>query len=234
MSSANKEFKLKRDVLAALPIFPLPNVVLFPGALVPLHIFEPRYRDMIRDTLASHRMLAMAMRLQDEVAGHAPPAVAEVVGVGEIVAAEPLPDGRYNVLLEGKARARIVKELPPERSYRRVQAVQLYDQGAADPEERPREGDSPSRLQESEAALRALVEEVAGRLEDEDALALRQAVAQPLPIGRLTDRLASVLVSKAEARQALLETLDLGQRVDRLSREVAGLLTHLGPKTALN
>ena len=233
MSSDKKEPKLKRDVLAALPIFPLPNVVLFPGALVPLHIFEPRYREMVRDTLAGHRMLAMAMRLEDEVAGRTP-AVASVVGVGEIVAAEPLADGRFNVLLEGKARARIVKELPLERSYRRVQAVQLFEESRATTEDEEQAPTSPTRLHESEAALRALVEEVAGRLEDEDALALRQAVSQPLPLGRLTDRLASVLVSKAESRQMLLETLDLGLRVDRLSREVAGLLTHLRPKTALN
>ncbi len=229
---SEKDPKLKREVLAALPIFPLPNVVLFPGALLPLHIFEPRYRDMARDALDSHRMLAMAMRLEDEVSGHPPPAVAPVIGVGEIVAAEPMPDGRYNLLLEGKARARIVKELPKEKSYRRVHAVQLFEDA---PDEASGDAEAaPSRLAESEAALRALIEEVAGRLEDDDALALRQAVAQPLPLGRLTDRLASVLVTKGEGRQALLETLDLGQRVDRLSREVAGLLTHLRPKTALN
>lgn len=228
MSLAEKETKLKREVLSALPIFPLPNVVLFPGALLPLHVFEPRYREMIRDTLATHRMLAMAMRLENEVPGAPPPAVAQVVGVGEIVAAEPMSDGRYNLLLEGKARARITRELPQERAYRRVQAVQLFDERPIDAAE------EPLRLSEAEAALRALVEEVAGRLEDEDALALRQAVGQPLSLGRLTDRLASVLVSKGEARQALLETLDLGLRVDRLSREVAGLLTHLGPRSALN
>ena len=233
MKSA-KEVKLKREVLAALPIFPLPNVVLFPGALLPLHIFEPRYRDMTRDALESHRMLAMAMRLEAEVDGHLP-AVALVVGVGEIVAAEPMPDGRYNLLLEGRARARIVKELPKEKSYRRVQAVQLFDDGSAEGEAgSPEHTAAQARLGESEAALRALIEEVAGRLEDDDALALRQAVGQPLPLSRLTDRLASVLVTKAETRQALLETLNLGQRVDRLSREVAGLLVHLRSKSALN
>lgn len=215
-------------VLAALPIFPLPNVVLFPGALLPLHIFEPRYRTLTKDVLDSHHMLAMAMRLEDELPGRGTPAVAPVVGVGEVVAAEPLSDGRFNLLVEGRARARIVKELSSTKPYRLVQAVQLFE---GDDREATLPG---SRLAESDAALRALIEEVALRLEDEDALALRQTVAQPLRLGMLVDRLASVLVTKAQVRQTLLETLDPGARVDSLSREIAGLLTHLRPRSALN
>lgn len=221
------EPKFGSEALASLPIFPLPNMVLFPGAMLPLHIFEPRYREMIRDAMASHRLLAMALRKEDEVPGMPPPAVAQVVGLGEIVAAESLSDGRYNILLQGRARVRIVRELATGKPYRTVCVEQLFDDRALDDA-------APQRKEESEVALRALLEEVASRLDDEDALALRKAVRERVSLSRLTDRLASVLVTAGAARQSLLETLNPWIRVDRLSRELAGLLSRMRSSESLN
>lgn len=219
--------KFDKDALSSLPVFPLPNMVLFPGAMLPLHIFEPRYREMIRDAMASHRLVAMALRKEDEVPGSPPPAIAQVLGLGEIVAAEPLPDGRYNVLLQGRARVRIVRELATGKPYRTVSAEQLFDERASD-------DTAPLRKADSEVALRALIEEVASRLGDEDALALRKAVRERVSLSRLTDRLASVLVTAGAARQSLLETLNPWLRVDRLSRELAGLLSRMRSSESLN
>src|SRR3954452_555951 len=89
--------------LERLPMFPLPNVVLLPNTFLPLHIFEPRYRKMTRDMLEGNRLVAMAFQLAaaDLVLGN-DPAVAPIAGVGEVVMAQDLPDGRFNLVLRGR------------------------------------------------------------------------------------------------------------------------------------
>jgi uncharacterized protein len=103
-----------------VPLFPLPNVVLFPRAVLPLHIFEPRYRTMMHDTLAGGRQIAMALLRGDwKTNYHGAPEIYDVVCVGTILSHEKLPDGRYNLMLEGTTRARIVSE-DRTRPYRRA------------------------------------------------------------------------------------------------------------------
>jgi Lon protease-like protein len=104
------------DFSRPMALFPLPGCVLMPHATVPLHIFEPRYRRMTRDALQRHAPIAMAT-----FAGHewrqnyeGTPAVRPVVCVGQIVRHERFPDGRYNMLLQGVCRARVVEEVPHE------------------------------------------------------------------------------------------------------------------------
>src|SRR5256885_4378476 len=77
--------------LRRLPVFPLPDVVLFPHALLPLHVFEPRYRQLTRDVLASHKLVGVPLLVEQEVAGAAPPHFATVFGVGEVMMAQELP-----------------------------------------------------------------------------------------------------------------------------------------------
>lgn len=111
-----------------VPIFPLPSVVLVPGAFLPLHIFEPRYRRMLADALAGERLIAMAMPLParpDDVAER--PRVHPVAGLGRIVQHVPYPDGRSDVLLAGIARVRIEAELDSDLPYRTVRAEELAD-----------------------------------------------------------------------------------------------------------
>ncbi|MDQ6893418.1 MAG: LON peptidase substrate-binding domain-containing protein [Acidobacteriota bacterium] len=93
-----------------IPLFPLPGVVLFPGTLLPLHIFEARYREMIAHALAGERMIGMAMLKPgvDVDSGASP--IFEIGGAGQIVDSEELEDGRYNILLEGKFRYRVLAE----------------------------------------------------------------------------------------------------------------------------
>ena len=94
-----------------IPIFPLPNVVLFPAALLPLHIFEPRYRAMVGDALEGERLVGMVMlRPGWERHYEGTPPVYPVGCAGFITHAEQLPDGRYNIMLRGLEKFRIVDE----------------------------------------------------------------------------------------------------------------------------
>jgi len=94
-----------------IPIFPLPNVVLFPAALLPLHIFEPRYRAMVTDALDGERLIGMVMlRPGWEGDYEGAPHVYSVGCTGFITHAERLPDGRYNIILRGVEKFRVLEE----------------------------------------------------------------------------------------------------------------------------
>ena len=110
-----------------VPLFPLPNVFLFPNTLMPLHIFEPRYRRMIEDSLDGPGRIVMAAVLEgheEELAGSPP--VHPVAGLGEIARHERLPDGRFLIVLAGLARVSI-REVASDRPYRKVEAVPLCE-----------------------------------------------------------------------------------------------------------
>ncbi|TAD72936.1 MAG: ATP-dependent protease [Sphingomonadales bacterium] len=115
MSSAN--------VTRRLAIFPLTCAVLFPGMQLPLHIFEPRYRAMVGDALIRDRLIAM-IQPQRSIEG-AP--LYHVGCVGRIGEVQAMDDGRYNLILEGTARFRLVRELDVATAYRQVEA-EIYDE----------------------------------------------------------------------------------------------------------
>src|SRR6478752_1196095 len=117
------------DALRELPIFPLPNCVLLPGGLLPLHVFEPRYRELTRDCLAGSQLMAIArLRPGYEASYYGRPPVYERCGVGKIICSEELPDGRFALLLRGVARVEIARELTSQRQYRLVEAHELADE----------------------------------------------------------------------------------------------------------
>lgn len=97
-----------------IPLFPLPGVVLLPGTHLPLHIFEPRYRAMIADALAGDQTIGMAMMRPGTESAGGTPAILPVGGAGRIVDSEELSDGRYNIVLEGEFRYRVLSESPPD------------------------------------------------------------------------------------------------------------------------
>ncbi|HKV53087.1 MAG TPA: LON peptidase substrate-binding domain-containing protein [Candidatus Binataceae bacterium] len=106
------------DLPHIIPIFPLPNFVLFPGLSVPLHIFEPRYREMVADVAQTHATIGMMMLKGDwERDYYAYPDIYPMGCAGKIAAASKLPNGRFNLILEGISEFRIVREIR-ERSYR--------------------------------------------------------------------------------------------------------------------
>lgn len=112
-----------------IPIFPLPNVVLFPNVFLPLHIFEPRYRKMVDDALNGDRIIGMVL-LRPGWEGHyeGRPAVYPIGCAGVITHAERLPDGRFNIVLRGMEKFRIVDE-QDEQPYRLGSVEALPDPG---------------------------------------------------------------------------------------------------------
>jgi len=109
-----------------VPIFPLPNVYLFPGCVMPLHIFEPRYRQMIEDLLDRPGRLVMGTIQEGQTDFASKPAMCPVAGLGEIGRHERLPDGRFLIWLVGISRVRI-REVDSDRLYRKVEIQPLEE-----------------------------------------------------------------------------------------------------------
>ena len=215
--------RVMRRALGHIPMFPLQNVVLLPNTFLPLHIFEPRYRKLTKDVLAGDKLLLMAFQLGAEHEYDGPPPVAPIAGVGEIVLAQNLPDGRYNLVLRGRARVRIDRELPTDAPYRVVEATEL-------PDETPR---SVVDLLDAETSLRALTVGLADALPEGGDL-LKQVVAAQPTAAALVDVVASTLIADHHLRQRLLETTDIGRRIALVSSEVAGMTARLSSAESLN
>ncbi|MGH7766476.1 MAG: LON peptidase substrate-binding domain-containing protein [Candidatus Binatia bacterium] len=109
---------------SVIPVFPLPNVVLFPKLQLPLHIFEPRYRQMVRDAMAHRGLIGMALLRGDwEKNYYANPEIYGIGCLGKIVGITPLPDGRYNILLHGLTEYEIEEEVLGETPYRQARVA---------------------------------------------------------------------------------------------------------------
>ena len=121
-----------------LPLFPLPDVVLLPGTLLPLHVFEPRYRAMVADSLSGERTIGMTMLAAGADASAAAPPIHPVGTAGEIVESEALPDGRFNILLEARFRFRVIDEDPPD-PYRVARVEEIPTAPFAEPGEQERQ-----------------------------------------------------------------------------------------------
>jgi ATP-dependent Lon protease len=193
--------------LASLPLFPL-STVLFPGALLPLHVFEPRYRAMIRDVLDGHGALAVVLVTDGERRDeHGHPQIARVAGAGVIVDHVELPSGRFNVLVRGRARVSLA-ELPfRDKPYRRAAATVL---------DAP-QGEVPSTdLASLISAATAFAARVREREPD-----FELPLPKDAPAGAIADLCAHHLVLDARQRQAILEMLDPRDRVRRVAEVLA-------------
>lgn len=216
--------KALAEALQRLPMFPLPGVVLFPHALLPLHIFEERYRKMARDLLSSHRHVAVALLVsEDDATAPGRPAVHPVMGVGEVVMAHELPDGRFNLVVRGRTRARLQEELTTEEPYRVIVASPLADQPVA----------SPAELADADQSLRALVGRLADRIPDGGEL-LRQVVASQSTPYELVDVLAASLIADAGRRQRLLENRDVIRRIEAVAAEVVNMTSRITGTQTIN
>ena len=205
--------------LEALPLFPLPQAVLFPGAMLPLHIFEPRYRAMIRAALEGGRVLAVVLvPSPDEVDAHGHPALAHVAGLGEIVDHAELAGGRYNILLRGRARVRL-RELPFEAPFRRARAEIL---------EPPAFDVAPADVTALVSAATAFASVVKKRDKSFEFRFPKDGTPS-----LLADLCAHHLVLDAQERQAVLETLDPLARVRRVIRALAVQRLALQPTTGV-
>ncbi len=199
-----------------IPVFPLPDVVFFPETVLPLHVFEPRYRRMVADCLAGEGRLAVAMlRPGWERDYHGRPPLHAIAGVGGLVQSERLADGRYNILLDGRTRIRIEEEIGTELPYRIVRARPLTDVlGEQD------RATLAERLQALRAAYGKLLETLGQSHAD---LVGRLTVAGARP-GAVIDRIVSAVVPDAAVRQRVLEAVDVSERLDLASAAVLDLL----------
>jgi Lon protease-like protein len=200
-------------------VFPLPGVVVLPGTPTLLHVFEPRYRAMTADALATDRVMAVATLRSGESAAQARAAVHPVAGAGFIEADERLPEGRFNIVLRGVSRVRLVEELDRGKPYREFQVEVLEDRY-------PPAG--PEALQGQVEALEQCVYELASLLPPESGAAqLAEAAARLRSAGRLADMVAAAVVSEPEARLRVIEELDVGKRLEFVMGEVAGVILML-------
>ena len=108
-------------------LFPLPNVVLFPRVIQPLHIFEPRYKQMVEDALEDNRLIALCLLQPTAGLGGSTSPIYPDICIGQIFQEERLPDGRFNLLLQGVSRAKIIKEENDGKLYRTAKVEILYD-----------------------------------------------------------------------------------------------------------
>lgn len=119
--------RLPSDFSGTVRLFPLPNLVLFPHVVQPLHIFEPRYCEMLREALSADRLITMAtLKPGWELNHYGSPPISEVVCVGQVISHAPTEEDRHNILLLGLSRARIVEELDVQRPFR-MATVELID-----------------------------------------------------------------------------------------------------------
>jgi len=191
-----------------LPLFPLPNVVLFPNVFLPLHIFEPRYREMTADALAGDRLIGMVLlRPGYERDYEGRPPVYPVGCRGVMTHAERLADGRYNIILRGLDRFRIVSE-NQERSYRRAAIEVLHERPPA-ADERPAIRERRSKI---ESMIGPIVEGGPGSPGSHDAK-LPSAMSDE----DLIHALSQYLDLEPLEKQALLEQPCLLQRAQSLA-----------------
>jgi Lon protease-like protein len=190
---------MPETALLRIPVFPLAGALLFPGGQLPLHIFEPRYRAMIRDALASDRLIGMVQpRDQSE-----PPALFEIGCIGRITAVEELDDGRFNIVLEGLGRFRIAREAAVGTPYRQVEA----DRSGFDDTDEP----DPLGL-----AQRAELEREARRYADALGYAVDWEAVGRLDDEMLVNGIAQIAPLDVGSKQALLEAADIAERCDLL------------------
>jgi uncharacterized protein len=179
-----------------ISIFPLSGAVLYPGLQLPLHIFEPRYRAMISDAMARDRRIGM---IQPKRSNDGAP-LYRVGCLGKIANVEATDDGRYNVLLEGIARFRLVRELDVTTPFRQVEAELLDEAGG----------------QQLAPVERALFERESRRFADAQGYRVDWESVARLDDLSLINGVSQIAPFDAAAKQALLEADDINVRCDLL------------------
>ncbi|QPC98920.1 LON peptidase substrate-binding domain-containing protein [Qipengyuania soli] len=185
---------VRARVSTKLSIFPLPGAILFPGLQLPLHIFEPRYRELVGHALAKDRLIGM---IQPQRSREGAP-LYEIGCVGRIGDVEALEDGRYNIVLDGEARFRVIRELEVKTPFRQVEAEIIED-----PEN-----------QYLSSVERAGFEFEARRFADAQGYSVDWDSVSRLDDETLINGVAQIIPFDAASKQALLEAPDLANRCE--------------------
>jgi Lon protease-like protein len=205
--------------LSSVPLFPLPGVVLFPRAVLPLHIFEDRYRAMTRDAVVGDRVIAMALlRPGWEKSYYGRPAIEPVVCAGRILSHERLPDGKYNFLLQGLARCRIVEELTSDEPYRTARLEAIAETPALEID-----------LDECRRQMTEVFDESPLRRRG-TGKQFRQMVRSVLPTADVADLAAFTFLEDVALKQSLLGEADVRRRVRRTVEALQSLASRAAPQ----
>jgi uncharacterized protein len=207
MSAFNDPLFYSDEFVGKVRLFPLPNLVLFPHVMQPLHVFEPRYRELLEDALAGDGLIAMAALApgwEKDYDGR--PALYPVACLGRIVSHCRLPDGTYNVLLLGLRRVHLLREVATSRHFREAEARLCDDEYATCSLGRRR----ALRKELREALLHALP------MLPEAQEQLEQLLGNDVPLGMLTDVISYLLEIDLEHKQSLLAEVSVLRRAELL------------------
>lgn len=195
-------------------LFPLPNLVLFPHVMQPLHVFEPRYRDLLREALAEDRLISMAV-LQPgwEKDYEGRPPVYPVACLGRIAAHHELPNGSSNLLLCGLYRVRLLGELPPAKRFREAKARVCED--VTPPEDAVH---GPVLLRQLRDAFFRLLPRLPQAQEQ-----WQQVLGGNLSLGALTDIISYLLDIDLAEKYSLLAEPNVRRRAERLLEHLAAM-----------
>lgn len=214
--NAQRQPEITEDVLSRLPLFPLPNAVLFPGTTLPLHLFEPRYRALAEYCVNGPRVMALGTLIPGAYAetteGGIPP-IYPILSVGTLAADRRLPDGRWDIALRGVCRIELIDDLPSSEPFRFIRA------------RRVRELERPDDRVTSER-VRGAVVQVANLLPALWPQLSPQLIAATSP-SMLADVIAAMFVEGHEDRRRLLEEAHVGRRLEHLQSVLAGILLDL-------
>ena len=198
---------LPDDFAGTVRLFPLPNLVMFPHAVQPLHIFEPRYRELLEEALATDQLIAMAL-LQPgwEADYNGRPQVFPTACIGRVASHARLDDGKYNILLMGLRRATVIEEFPPERAFREAEVVVVEDLY-------PKSGTNQRAALQRELlrCFRRFAPDSPAAQERFEAL-----MNNKLPLGVLSDIIAFTMKLSPDFKQRLLSDWNVDTRTELL------------------
>jgi len=223
--SASEDFSFSAEQFSGIArLFPLPNLVLFPHVMQPLHIFEPRYRDLFREAVAGDRLIAMALLAPGWEADYeGRPPLYPVACLGRVAAHYGLPDGSYNLLLSGLKRVEIVRELPPLKTFREAE-VALRDDSY--PDAPPEAADQLRR--KFKEAFEKVVPALVSSHGHMDPLIVETGVS----LGVLTDILSYMLDISLADKEALLAEGNVYRRAEMLLDHLARVSADTSPGAA--
>jgi Lon protease-like protein len=197
-------------------LFPIPNVVMFPHVLCPLHVFEPRYRELTQAALAGDHLIAIPTLKSDAPTGDVPndAPLDPIACLGRVTSHHRSPDGRYTLLLQGVGRIRLAAELETERAFREAKATLLEDQypGGAS----------------ADVACRNLRDQLLAGFRDSLPVAtagndmLVELAHSSVPLGMIADIAAFAFLIDQSIKKQLLAELDVVRRTERLIEQMPG------------
>ena len=203
---SQSEFQIPESFDGQVRLFPLPNVVLFPGVVQALNLFEPRYRQLISDSLDDDNLITMALVKPDSANLSMPvPEICQTVCIGKVMTHAQLENGTYNLLLAGISRAVIVDELVSDTLYRQARVdllseTAMYGEGEQDLRSQLIDGFRETQIVQSQF----------------DSEAIDKLESGEMSVGQLTDLIAYASGISPLEQQAVLEITDVRNRIHHL------------------